>query len=91
VYALETTRLCIKSGNPIGESQTTTQILILRLMKLRHDGHWEQKFVNTIVENLFEQLDNQDNRHVLLKNIIIHQCTDKASTEDIIFGTASDG
>jgi hypothetical protein len=56
-----------------------------------HDGHREQMFANTIAENLFAQVDEEGNRHILFKDIIAHRYTDKALTEEEAVVTASDG
>jgi hypothetical protein len=48
-------------------------------------------FAKTIVENLFAQVDDKGNRHVLCKDSIAHQNSDKAMTEVEAIITACDG
>jgi hypothetical protein len=45
------------------------------------DGHREEMFVNTIAENIFAQVDDEGNRHVMLQDIVAHRYTDEALSE----------
>jgi hypothetical protein len=47
-------------------------------------------FANTIAENLFAQVDDEGNRHVLLQDIIAHRYTDEALSEEDAFVIVAD-
>jgi hypothetical protein len=71
-YARATKRLCDNSGAPIGVANNNL-ILDTRAYKVEwYDGHKEQMFANTIAENLFAQIDDEGNHHILFKDIIAH-------------------
>jgi hypothetical protein len=90
-YARVTKRLCDNSGTPIVVANNNP-ILDTQAYEVEwHDGHREQMFANTIAENLFAQVDDEGNRHVLFKDIIAHQYSDKAMTEVEAIITACDG
>jgi hypothetical protein len=90
-YARVTKQLCNNSGTPIGVANNNS-ILDTRAYEVDwHDGHRKQMFANTIAENLFAQVNDEGNRHVLFKDIIAHQYSDKAMTEVEAIITACDG
>ena len=90
-YARVTKRLCDNSGTPIGVANNNP-ILDTRAYEVEwHDGHREQMFANTIAENLFAQVDDEGNRHVLFKDFIAHRYSDKAMTEVEAIITTCDG
>ena len=72
-YARVTKRLRDKNGLPIGTSHSNP-ILDTRLYEVEYlDGHKAALSANTIAENLFSQIDEEGNRHVLLQDIIDHR------------------
>ena len=42
------------------------------------DGSWEKYQANIIVENMFAQVDSEDNQYLLLKEITDHKCDNSA-------------
>jgi hypothetical protein len=90
-YARVTKRLCDNSGTPIGVANNNPVLDTWAYEVEWYDGHREQMFANTIAENLFAQVDDEGNRHVLFKDIVAHQYSDKAMTEVEAIITARDG
>jgi hypothetical protein len=89
-YARVVKRLQDSDGNPIGVADNNP-ILDTWAYKVEwHDGHREQMFANTIAENLFAQVDDEGNRHVLLQDIIAHCYTDEALSEEDAFVIVAD-
>jgi hypothetical protein len=89
-YARVVKRLRDSDGNPIGVADNNP-ILDTQAYKVEwNDGHREQMFANTIAENLFAQVDDEGNRHVLLQDIIAHRYTDEALSEEDAFVIVAD-
>ena len=81
-YAKVVKRVRDESGNPVGVANENP-ILDTRQYEVEwHDGHREEMFANTIAENLFAQVDDEGNRHVMLRDIIAHRYTDEALSEE---------
>jgi hypothetical protein len=84
-------RLKDDDGNPIGTANANP-ILDTRVYEVEWlDGRTERLQANVIAENLFAQIDEEGNRHVLLDDIIDYRKTDEAVTEDDAFYTARSG
>jgi hypothetical protein len=49
------------------------------------DGLTQEYQANTIVENLYSQVDPEGNEYLLLEEIIDHQCNDHAIAKDNIY------
>ena len=55
------------------------------------DGHSEALSANIIAQNLFSQIDDKGNRHVLLEDIIDHRKTDAAVSKEDAFVIMNNG
>jgi hypothetical protein len=77
-------------GTPIGKAHDNP-VLDTRQYEVEwHDGKREIIFANTIAENLYSQVDQEGNRHVIFNDIIAHRSTDEAvKDEDSFYITAS--
>jgi hypothetical protein len=77
-------------GKPIGKAHDNP-VLDTRQYEVEwHDGKREIIFANTIAENLYSQVDQEGNRHVIFHDITAHRSTDEAvKDEDSYFITAS--
>jgi hypothetical protein len=72
-FARVTKRLRDKNGLPIGVANTNP-ILDTRMYEVEYpDGHKASLAANAIAENMFAQVDEEGNRHVLFDEIIDHR------------------
>ena len=72
-FAKVTKRLRDKDGLPIGRSNKNP-ILDTRMYEVEYpDGHKASLAANAIAENMFAQVDNEGNRHVLFDEIVDHR------------------
>ena len=72
-YAKVTKRLKDANGIPIGTSNDNP-ILDTRLYEVEYaDGYKESMSANLIAQNLFAQVDEEGNRHVLFEEIVDHR------------------
>jgi hypothetical protein len=55
------------------------------------DGHSQALSANLIAQNLFSQIDDKGNGHVLLEDIIDHRKADSAVSEEDAFVTMNNG
>jgi hypothetical protein len=68
-------------GNPIGVANENP-ILDTRMYEVQWlDGHSGLMFANTIAENLYAQVDDEGNRHVMFHDITAHRKTSEALTD----------
>lgn len=66
------------NGNALGIANANP-ILDTRVYEVQfQDGHTESYAVNTIVENMYAQVDPEGNQYILLDEIINHRSDDKA-------------
>jgi hypothetical protein len=90
-FAKVTKRMRDNDGNPIGVANDNP-ILDTRLYEVEwHDGRREALAANVIAENLFAQVDDEGNRHVLLQDIVDHRKSDDAVSGDDAFFTSQSG
>jgi hypothetical protein len=90
-YAKVTKRMRDENGMPIGTANDNP-ILDSRVYEVEFlDGHKEAMAANTIAENMFAQVDEEGNRHVILEEIIDHRTDGHAVTMDDAFITNSRG
>ena len=72
-FATVTKRLRDKDGLPIGKSNNNP-ILDTRMYEVEYkDGHKASLAANAIAENMFAQVDEEGNRHVLFQEISDHR------------------
>ena len=72
-FAKVTKRLRDKDGLPIGRANNNP-ILDTRMYQVEYsDGHKASLAANAIAENMFAQVDNEGNRHVLFEEIADHR------------------
>ena len=80
-------RLRDKDGLPIGTAHDNP-ILDTRMYKDEfQDGHRASLAANTIAENLFAQIDDEGNRHVLFDKIVDHRTNVKQLLQQDAFLT----
>ena len=80
-----------KDGLPIGTANNNP-ILDSRLYELKfQDGYRASLAANAIADNLFEQIDDEGNRHVLFQEIIDHCTNGKQSLQQDAFITTQSG
>ena len=78
-------RLRDKDGLPIGTAHDNP-ILDTRLYEVEfQDGHKASMAANAIAENLFAQVDDEGNRHVLFEEIMDHRTNGKQLTQQDAF------
>lgn len=78
-------RLRDKDGLPIGTAHDNP-ILDTRLYEVEfQDGHKASMSANIIAENLFAQVDDEGNRHVLFAEIVDHRTNGKQLTQQDAF------
>jgi hypothetical protein len=78
-------RLRDKDGLPIGTAHDNP-ILDTRLYEVEfQDGHKTSMAANAIAENLFAQVDDEGNRHVLFAEIVDHRTNGKQLTQQDAF------
>jgi hypothetical protein len=84
-FARVTKRLRDKDGIPIGTANDNP-ILDTRMYEVEYlDGHKASLAANTIAQNLFAQVDEEGNRHVLLDEIVDHRKDSTAVEADDAF------
>ena len=84
-------RLRDKDGLPIGTANDNP-ILDSRLYEVEfQDGYKTSLAANTIAENLFAQIDDEGNRHVLFQEIIDHRTNGKQILQQDAFITTRTG
>ena len=90
-YARVTKRLRDANGLPIGTANSNP-ILDTRLYEVEYlDGHKASLTANTIAENIFSQVDDEGNRHVLLDAIVDHRTDGTEIKQDESFITSANG
>ena len=71
-------RLRDAEGRPIGLADDNPLLDTRQYTVEFRDGHSESLSANLIAQNLYSQLDEEGNRHVLLQDIVDHRRNDKA-------------
>ena len=90
-YAKVTKRLRDANGKPIGRAHDNP-ILDTRLYEVEYlDGHKASLTANTIAENLFSQVDDEGNRHVLFDAILDHRVDGSELKDEDAFIISSNG
>ena len=90
-FAKVTKRLRDKDGLPIGTANDNP-ILDTRIYEVEFpDGHRSSLAANAIAENLYAQVDEEGNRHVLFDEIIDHRTNGKEVKQQDAFVVASNG
>ncbi len=90
-YGKVTKRLRDSEGRPIGTASDNPLMDTREYMVEFTDGHSEALSANLIAQNLFSQIDDEGNRHVLLEDIIDHRKTDAAVSNEDAFVTMNNG
>ena len=84
-------RLRDKDGLPIGTANDNP-ILDTRMYEVEfQDGHRASLAANAIAENLFAQIDDEGNRHVLFSEIVDHRTNGKQVMQQDAFVTTRSG
>ena len=84
-------RLRDKDGLPIGTANDNP-ILDTRMYEVEfQDGHRASLAANAIAENLFAQIDDEGNRHVLFSEIVDHRTNGKQVMQQDAFVTTRTG
>jgi hypothetical protein len=79
-------------GKPMGKAHDNPVMDTRQYEVEWHDGKREIIFANTIAENLYSQVDQEGNRHVIFNDIIAHRSADEAvKDEDSFFVSWKDG
>ena len=90
-YAKVTKRLRDANGIPIGTANDNP-ILDTRLYEVEYlDGYKTSLTANTIAENLFSQVDEEGNRHVLFDAVIDHRVDGSELQQDDAFIISANG
>ena len=90
-FARVTTRLRDANGIPIGMANDNP-ILDTRIYEVEYlDGHKASLAANTIAENMFAQVDDEGNRHVLFDAITDHRVDGSELKHQEAFITSSNG
>ena len=90
-YAKVTKRLRDADGIPIGTANDNP-ILDTRLYEVEYlDGYKTSLTANTIAENLFSQVDEEGNRHVLFDAVIDHRVDGSELQQDDAFIISANG
>jgi hypothetical protein len=90
-FAKVTKRLRDKDGLPIGKANDNP-ILDTRMYQVEYsDGHKASLAANAIAENMFAQVDDEGNRHVLFKEIIDHRTDGSELKQQDAFITTRSG
>jgi hypothetical protein len=90
-FAKVTKRLRDKDGLPIGKAHDNP-ILDTRMYEVEYqDGHKAALAANAIAENMFAQVDDEGNRHVLFDEIVDHRTDGSEVKQQDAFVTASTG
>ena len=84
-------RLRDKDGLPIGTAHDNP-ILDTRMFEVEfQDGHKASMAANAIAENLFSQIDDEGNRHVLFQEIVDYRTNGKQVLQQDAFITNRSG
>ena len=90
-FARVTKRLKDANGLPMGTSNENP-ILDTRIYEVKYvDGHKASLTANAIAQNMFAQVDDEGNRHVLFDAIIYHRDTALSLKQADAFIVASSG
>ena len=90
-YARVTKRLRDAQGRPIGTAHDNP-ILDTRMYEVEYlDGHKASLSANAIAENMYAQVDEEGNRHVMFDEIVDHRCDGKEVKMQDAFTTNSRG
>jgi hypothetical protein len=90
-FAQETKRLKDKDGLPTGRANNNP-ILDTRMNEVEYpDGHKASLAANAIAENMFVQVDDEGNRHILSEEIIDHRTDGTEVKQQDAFLTTRDG
>jgi hypothetical protein len=90
-YAKVTRRLRDKDGLPIGKANKNP-ILDTRMYEVEYpDGHKASLAANAIAENMFAQVDDEGNRHVLFEEIVDHRTDGSEVKQQDAFITTRNG
>ena len=90
-FAKVTKRLRDANGIPIGTS-SDNPILDTRLYEVEYmDGHKASLTANSIAQNMFAQVDEEGNRHVILDSIIDYRTNGKEVQEQNAFIKSKNG
>ena len=90
-FARVTKRLRDANGLPIGLANDNP-ILDTRMYEVEYlDGHKASLTANAIAQNLFAQVDEEGNRHVLMDEIVDHRTDGTAVTQQEAFVTTKTG
>ena len=90
-FARVTKRLRDANGIPIGTANDNP-LLDTRIYEVEYlDGYKASLSANTIAENMFAQVDDEGNRHVLFDSIVDHRTDGSQITQDDAFITFSNG
>lgn len=90
-YAKVKRRVVDRDGVPIGVANQNPLLDTRQYEVEWYDGRTETLFANTIAENLFAQVDDDGNRHVLFHDITDHRKLDDALTEEEAYFKTSNG
>jgi hypothetical protein len=82
MYAKVKQRVIDSEGIPVGIAHNNPSLDMRQYEVELLDGTKEVLFANTIAENLFAQVDDKGNCHVLFHDITDHQKRNVALTED---------
>ncbi len=90
-FAKVTKRLRDKDGLPIGKANNNP-ILDTRMYEVEYpDGHKASLAANAIAENMFAQVDDEGNRHVLFEEIVDHRTDGSEVKQQDAFLTTRNG
>jgi hypothetical protein len=90
-FAKVVKRLKDKDGLPIGKANNNP-ILDTRMYEAEHkDGHKASLAANAIAENMFAQVDDEGNWHVLLEEIVDHRTDGSEAKQQDAFITTRTG
>lgn len=90
-FAKVTKRLRDKDGLPIGKANNNP-ILDTRMYEVEYpDGHKASLAANAIAENMFAQVDDEGNRHVLFEEIVDHRTDGSEVKQQDAFITTHNG
>ena len=90
-FARVTKRLRDANGIPIGTANDNP-ILDTRVYEVEYlDGHKASLAANAIAENMFSQVDDEGNRHVLFDGIVDHRVNGEEMKKEKSFITSHNG
>ena len=90
-YGKVTKRLRDADGIPIGTANDNPLLDTREYTVEFTDGHTESLSANILAQNLFSQIDEEGNRHILLDDIIDHRRSEHAVNKEDAFVTMSNG